>query len=114
MMRTFVCVAMALAAASAARADDAAAAETLQGLKLTVKRDKNLPGEPVTEVFAPNLKESMKLEGLNKLGAEVKTWGAVENIGTPDVRPSGSGSVVTVPVKFATQNINFIISCFIA
>jgi len=59
------------------------------------------------QMFAPNLKESMKLEALNKLGAEVKTWGAVENIGTPDVRPSGSGSVVTVPVKFATQNINF-------
>ena len=58
------------------------------------------------QMFAPNLKESMKLEGLQKLGAQVKSWGAPENIGVPEVRTAGSTSIVTIPVKFATQNIN--------
>ena len=58
------------------------------------------------QMFAPNLKESMKLDGLQKLGAQIKSWGAVENIGAPDVRTAGSTSVVTIAVKFATQNIS--------
>ncbi len=58
------------------------------------------------QMFAPNLKESLKLEALQKEGAQVKSFGAPENIGTPDVHVAGSTSVVTIPVKFATQNIN--------
>jgi fermentation-respiration switch protein FrsA (DUF1100 family) len=58
------------------------------------------------EMFAPNLKESMKLEGLNKLGAQIQSWGAVENIGAPAVRVAGTTSIVVIPVKFAKQNIN--------
>lgn len=58
------------------------------------------------EMFAPNLKESMKLDALQKVGAQVKASGAVENIGTPEVQVAGSTSVVTIPVKFPSQNIN--------
>jgi alpha-beta hydrolase superfamily lysophospholipase len=58
------------------------------------------------EMFAPNLKESLKLDALQKEGAQVKSFGAPENIGDPQVQVAGSNSVVTIPVKFASQNIN--------
>ena len=55
-MRALLCMTLVSAVAAAARADDAEAAKTLTALKANVQRDKNLPGEPVVEVYAPNLK----------------------------------------------------------
>lgn len=60
------------------------------------------------QMFAANLKESMKLDALEKLGAQVKAWGAPENIGAPEVRKAGTNNVVTIAVKFPTQNINIL------
>src|ERR1039458_3697131 len=44
---------------------------------------------------------------LAKLGAVIKGYGAIENVGEAAVTKSGPNSIVTVPVKFANQNINF-------
>jgi len=38
------------------------------------------------------------------------TWGAVQTIGTPSVRPIGPTNIVSIPVKFASQDVNFAIS----
>jgi len=38
------------------------------------------------------------------------TWGPVQTIGTPSVRPIGPTNIVSVPVKFASQDVNFEIS----
>jgi dienelactone hydrolase len=44
---------------------------------------------------------------LAKVGALIKTYGALEKIGDPAVTRSGPNSIVVFPAKFATQNINF-------
>ena len=36
--------------------------------------------------------------------------GAVQNIGTPTVRPIGAASIVSIPVKFANQRVDYEIS----
>jgi dienelactone hydrolase len=38
------------------------------------------------------------------------TWGAVQTIGTPAVRPIGASNIVSIPVKFANQDVTFQIS----
>lgn len=38
------------------------------------------------------------------------TWGAVQTIGTPAVRAIGTANIVSIPVKFANQAVNFEIS----
>jgi len=57
------------------------------------------------DLFAPNLKEQMKLDALAKLGAQVKSWGTPE-IGEPAVRAAGTTHIVVLPLKFPSQNIN--------
>jgi dienelactone hydrolase len=37
-------------------------------------------------------------------------WGAVQNIGTASVRPIGTSNIVSIPVKFANQQVTFEIS----
>jgi alpha-beta hydrolase superfamily lysophospholipase len=44
---------------------------------------------------------------LAKLGTLIKGYGAVQSFGEPAVTKSGPNTIVTVPVKFANQNINF-------
>ena len=58
------------------------------------------------EMFAPNVKESMKIEGLTKEGEQIKSWGAVEEVGTPAVRVASTTHIVVIPIKFATRNVN--------
>jgi hypothetical protein len=42
-----------------------------------------------------------------KLGAMIKTYGALEKLSDATVTRSGPNSIVVFPAKFATQNINF-------
>jgi dienelactone hydrolase len=58
------------------------------------------------EMFAPNVKESLKLDALTKLGGQIQAWGAPQNIGAPAVRAAGTTNIVVIPVTFASQNIN--------
>ena len=55
---------------------------------------------------APMLKDFPEATMI-KLGAQIKTYGAVEKIGETVSRKVGTNSVVVIPVKFALQNINF-------
>lgn len=57
------------------------------------------------DMFAPNLKESLGLPALTKLGGQVKEWGTPE-IGQPSVRAAGTTRIVATPLKFPNQNIN--------
>jgi hypothetical protein len=44
---------------------------------------------------------------LEKLGASIKAYGSVENVGEAAVTKSGPNSIVMIPVKFANQSVNF-------
>jgi dienelactone hydrolase len=56
-------------------------------------------------MFAPNVQDSLKLDALTKLGGQIRSFGQAE-IGAPAVRTAGTTSVVVIPLKFASQNIN--------
>src|SRR5215469_6014211 len=61
----------------------------------------------LSQMFAPSTKDKYTEADLSKLAAQVKAWGAVENIGQPSANNMGLVSVVTIPVQFATRNIDF-------
>jgi dienelactone hydrolase len=61
----------------------------------------------LNQMFAPGNKDSYSESALAKLGVMAKTYGDVQKIGEPSVRDMGLVSVVTIPVQFAKQNIDF-------
>ncbi len=61
----------------------------------------------LNQMFAPSTKDSFSETALAKLAAQAKGWGAVQNIGSPSANDMGPVSVVTIPVQFATRNIDF-------
>jgi uncharacterized protein len=58
------------------------------------------------QMITPAYRTANTQAALAKLGTEIKTWGAVEEIGKPSVQDMGPVSVVVFPVKFATRNID--------
>jgi dienelactone hydrolase len=58
-------------------------------------------------MFTTDMKKALPEEALGKIGAQIKSWGAVEKIGEPSPRKAGPNTIVDFPVKFAAQNINF-------
>jgi dienelactone hydrolase len=81
--------------------DPAAAARKALDLFLAGKYPEFLEGS------TPDVQKSLPVAELTKLGATVKGYGAVEKIGDPATTKAGPNSVVTLPVKFANQNINY-------
>jgi dienelactone hydrolase len=61
----------------------------------------------LNQMMSPSAKEVMSEAQLGKLGTQVQGWGAVEKLGTPAAQDLGPAKVVTIPVEFAKQNINF-------
>jgi fermentation-respiration switch protein FrsA (DUF1100 family) len=59
------------------------------------------------QVATADVQKGLPVPELAKLGAQIKSYGAVETIGDAAVMRSGPNSVVTIPVKFARQSINF-------
>ncbi len=59
------------------------------------------------QVSTADVQKGLPLEELVKLGQMMKGYGAMEKIGDPAMMKSGPNSIVTIPVKFANQNINF-------
>ena len=59
------------------------------------------------QVSTADVQKGLPLAELAKMGATIKTYGAAEKIGDGAVTKAGPNSVVTIPVKFASQNINF-------
>lgn len=61
----------------------------------------------LTPMFSPQGKAANPEAVLAKNGAEIKSWGAVQSIGTATVRKIGASSIVAIPVKFSTQDVTF-------
>jgi dienelactone hydrolase len=63
----------------------------------------------LNQMFSPASKESYSEAALTKLGTGAKAYGDVQKTGEPSVRDMGLISVVTIPVQFSKQNIDFTI-----
>jgi dienelactone hydrolase len=61
----------------------------------------------LNQMFAPSTKDSYTETALSKLAAQMNSWGGVQKIGQPSARDMGLVSVVTIPVEFGKQNIDF-------
>jgi dienelactone hydrolase len=60
----------------------------------------------LVQMITPAYRTANTQSDLTRLGAEIKTWGAVEEIGKPTVQDMGPVSIVVFPVKFATRPID--------
>ncbi len=58
------------------------------------------------QMITPAYRNANTQSDLGKLGKQIKTWGAVEEIGKPSVQQMGPVSIVVIPVKFATRAID--------
>ncbi|HUK19172.1 MAG TPA: alpha/beta fold hydrolase [Bryobacteraceae bacterium] len=58
-------------------------------------------------VLAPQLKAATTDQQFVKFGEQIKSWGAVEKVGDPSVQNMGPSNLVTIPVSFASQEVNF-------
>jgi dienelactone hydrolase len=59
------------------------------------------------QMTTADVQKSLPVAELTKVGATIKTYGAMEKLGDPTVTRSGPNSIVVFPAKFANQNINF-------
>jgi dienelactone hydrolase len=57
--------------------------------------------------LAPQLKAATDEPKFTKFGEQIKAWGAVQKVGEASVQNLGPSSLVTIPVSFADQEINF-------
>ena len=60
--------------------------------------------------FGPEMKKAVPLEAFKRTGTQLQQLGAPETIGTPAVKPAGPNTVVTIPVKFKTMELQFGVS----
>src|SRR5437868_1779970 len=61
----------------------------------------------LTQIFTPEMQKALPESTLAKIGAQIKNFGAVKNVGDPQPRKMGANTIVIVPVKFASQTINY-------
>src|SRR5260370_17508049 len=59
------------------------------------------------QMSTADVQKSLPEAEMAKLGAMIKTYGALEKIGDPTNMRSGPNSIIVFPARFATQNINF-------
>jgi dienelactone hydrolase len=59
------------------------------------------------QMSTADVQKGMPEAELAKVGAMIKTYGALEKLGDPALTRSGPNSIVVFPAKFANQNINF-------
>ena len=59
------------------------------------------------QMSTADVQKSMPAAELAKVGAMIKTYGALENLAAPAVTRAGPNSIVVFAAKFANQNINF-------
>ena len=57
-------------------------------------------------MMTADLQKEYPPANLQKLGDQVKTFGAMEKVGDPQVTRSGPNTIVVVPVKFAQRSLN--------
>src|SRR5579863_9444136 len=58
------------------------------------------------QMITPAYRTPTTQADLGKLGVQIKTWGAVEEVGKATVQNMGPVSIVVMPVKFATRAID--------
>src|SRR5579872_7397665 len=58
------------------------------------------------QMITPAYRTANTQTDLGKLGTQISTWGAVEEIGKPSVQEMGPVSIVIIPVKFASRAID--------
>jgi dienelactone hydrolase len=61
----------------------------------------------LAKMFTAQMLKDFPEATMIKLGAQIKTYGAVQSIGLTVSRKVGVNSIVVIPVKFALQSINF-------
>jgi dienelactone hydrolase len=59
-------------------------------------------------LLAPQLKANTNEQMFAKFGEQIKAWGAVQKIGEAAVQNLGPSNLVTIPVSFASEEINFV------
>src|ERR1039457_5295412 len=59
------------------------------------------------QMSTADVQKSLPETEMAKLGAMIKTYGAVEKVSDPTVSKSGPYTIALFPTKFAAQNINF-------
>ena len=61
----------------------------------------------LSPMFTPEMQKAFPDAEMAKLGAQIKSFGAIGEIGQPTVQPAGPNTVVVFPVAFSNQPINF-------
>jgi len=67
-------------------------------------------GEKYADLFAmftPENQKSLPQAGLAKLGAQLKSYGALDKIDEPSIQKSGTNTITVFAAHFEKQNINF-------
>lgn len=82
-------------------ADPAATARKALDLVLGAKYSE------LTPMFTPEMQKAFPDAEMTKLGAHIKSFGAVGQIENPTTSQAGPNTIVVLPVHFANQNINF-------
>jgi len=59
-----------------------------------------------TALGTPEIQKDLNEAALTKIGAQIKTFGALEKVDAPQVSKIGPNTALVFPVKFAQQNIN--------
>src|SRR6266536_5287151 len=59
------------------------------------------------QMSTADVQKGLPAAELAKVGALIKTYGAMEKVGDAQVTKSGPNTIVVFPAKFANQNINF-------
>ena len=104
MLRSVVCLIVAGLLAAQTAPDPAATARNALDLMLGGKF------QELNQMFTADGQKVYTVDALRRLDAQLKAGGAVNSIGQPAVTRPGPNFVVTIPVSFATQNINFTIA----
>jgi uncharacterized protein len=66
--------------------------------------------QELSQMFNADMQKVFSAAELTKRDAQFKAWGSPTNIGTPAVTRPGPNFVVTIPVTFPTQSMNFIVA----
>lgn len=100
-MRTLICVLFALCASAQTPAE-----RTKQALDLLLARKYNV----FYELFSPEMKKAITLETYSQQADQIMALGRPEAIGDPVVRIVQGAPLVSIPIRWPTVTLNFLVS----
>jgi len=59
------------------------------------------------QMLTPEMQKDLPESTLAKIGNQIKTYGSVKSIGEAQPRKMGARTIVAIPVKFASQSVNY-------